>query len=328
MKERSPQFQFWHIALSMEMDYLLFLGSIRSRNFDLYVHSLDKLLTWVFAFDHYNYARWISVHQFDMEMLRKTNPLVCQEFHANGNFVVARTNNDFSSMALDQRRKQLNKDIKGDGGMAGLTEDEENFRHWAICSPEIARAVAEFEERTVLQQKQHGSFHHHEDSNSFQIRFAEHVNDLLTEFEQLGDSFMSDESNELIKLGTKDDVIKTVKTIKEAGKSQRKEFPERRRMKRGISLNDPIKKNKFPTFKSANTKGQSTSRKESDELRKHIRLFSQMYIPTQTRGWNMDELFSHETLSYPPVLSKNIEMRSGDKSQLVKCLDQLSNNQV
>ena len=47
MKERSPQFQFWHIALSMEMDYLLFLRSIRSRNFDLYVHSLDKRGFWL-----------------------------------------------------------------------------------------------------------------------------------------------------------------------------------------------------------------------------------------------------------------------------------------
>ena len=42
----------------------------------------------------------------------------------------------------------------------------------------------------------------------------------------------------------------------------------------------------------------------------------------------MDEFFSHETLSYPPALSKNTEMRLGDKSQLVKCLDQISNNQV
>ena len=195
----------------MEMNYLLFLRSIRLRNFDLYVHSLDKLLPWVFAFDHYNYARWISVHQFDMEMLHKKNPLVYQEFHAKGNFVVARTNDDFSSMALDQRHEQLNKDIKGDGGMVGLTEDEEKFRHWTICSPEIARAVVEFEEETVLQQRQHGSFHHHEDSNSFQIRFAKHVND-LTEFDQLGNPFMSDESNELMQLGTKDvmgdDVIK------------------------------------------------------------------------------------------------------------------------
>ena len=96
----------------------------------------------------------------------------------------------------------------------------------------------------MLQQKQHGSFHHHENSNSFQIRFAKHVNDLLIEFEQLGNPFMFNESNELIQLGSKDvmgdDVIKTVKKIEEAGKSQRKEFPERRLMKSEISLDDPI----------------------------------------------------------------------------------------
>ena len=144
----------------------------------------------------------------------------------------------------------------------------------------FSRAVAEFEEGTVLQQKQHGSFHHHKDSNSFQIQFAKHVNDLLIEFEQLGNPFMTDESNELIQLGAKDvmgdDVIKTVKAIEEAGKSQRKEFREPILMEREIGLDDPIRKNKFPTFKSANTKGQSISRKGSDELKKHIRLFSQM----------------------------------------------------
>ena len=77
------------------------------------------------------------------------------------------------------------------------------------------------------------------------MRFDKHVNDLLTEFEQLGNPFMFDESNELIQLGTKavmgDDVIKTVKTIEEADKSQSKEFLERGLMKREISLDDPIK---------------------------------------------------------------------------------------
>ena len=47
------------------------------------------------------------------------------------------------------------------------------------------------------------------------MRFDKHVNDLLTEFEQLDNPFMPDESNELIQLGTKDvmgdDVIKAVK---------------------------------------------------------------------------------------------------------------------
>ena len=163
MKKRNPQFQFWHIVLSMEMDYLLLLRSVKSSTFDLYVHFLDKFLPWVSAFDHYNYARWISVHQFDMEMIHKTNPLVYQEFHANGNFVVARTNNNFSSMVLDQRHEPLNKDIKGEGCMVGLTKDEEKFRHWTICSPEITKSITEFGEGTLLQQKQHGSFYHHKD---------------------------------------------------------------------------------------------------------------------------------------------------------------------
>ena len=53
-----------------------------------------------------------------------------------------------------------------------------------------------------------------------------------------------------------------------------------------------------------------------------------MYISTQTRSGNINEFFRHETLSNPPTLSKNTEMCSGDKSQLAKFLDQLSNNQV
>ena len=63
------------------------------------------------------------------------------------------------------------------------------------------------------------------------MRFDKHVNDLLTEFEQLGNPFMPDESNELIQLGTKDvmgdDVMKTVKQsrtlVNQNVKSSRKE---------------------------------------------------------------------------------------------------------
>ena len=56
-----PQFQYWSIALKMEMDYLLFLRAIRSCDFSLYLHALEKILPWTFVFGHYNYARWLSV---------------------------------------------------------------------------------------------------------------------------------------------------------------------------------------------------------------------------------------------------------------------------
>ena len=144
MEERSPQFQFWSLTLKIELDYLLFLRSIRSRNFELYVLSIAKILPWLFALDHYHYARWLSIHLHDMQRLEQTDPQIHHKFCMKGNFVVSRRKKSFSSMGIDQRHEQLNKNLKGDGGMIGLTEDEEKLRRWMICTPETARAVYEF----------------------------------------------------------------------------------------------------------------------------------------------------------------------------------------
>ena len=113
MEKENPQFLFWSIALKMEMDYLMFLRSIRSSNFRLYISSIARFLPWIFVFDHVHYARWLTIHHYDMEMLNETNPAIYEEFDTNRNFTVKRTQNRFSSMALDQRHEQLNKDVKG-----------------------------------------------------------------------------------------------------------------------------------------------------------------------------------------------------------------------
>ena len=47
-----------------------------------------------------------------MEMLKDTNLEVFQEFSVYGNSTVSRTKNRFSKMGLNQRHKQLNKDVK------------------------------------------------------------------------------------------------------------------------------------------------------------------------------------------------------------------------
>ena len=46
-----------------------------------------------------------------------------------------------------------------------------------------------------------------------------------------------------------------------------------------------------------------------------------MYIPTQIRGGDLEEIFSQETLQYPPSLSKWDEMRSGNEYDLVKHIE-------
>ena len=49
-------------------------------------------------------------------------------------------------------------------------------------------------------------------------------------------------------------------------------------------------------------------------------MIAQLYIATQVRGGDMDELFKHETRSSPPALSKNGEIRSGNKADLLHCM--------
>ena len=120
-----------------------------------------------------------------------------------------------------------------------------------------------------------------------------------------------------------DNLVSTVRNIEEIGRKQHAEFRETRIFRKSIRLDDPIKKNKLPTFKASNTKGRS-AKTESQELKMHVRLFSQTYISTKIRGRNMEEFFSHETLQYPPALARSGEMHSGNKSDLVKCIQPLS----
>ena len=117
------------------------------------------MIPWFLALDHFPYTRWLSVHVSDM-MLEITNPDVYQAFNEFGCLVVSRTKKPFSSMELYQRHEQHNKDVKGDGGLLGLTEDEEKLQRWMVCGPEVARAVAEFELSSILRKEETTDYRH------------------------------------------------------------------------------------------------------------------------------------------------------------------------
>ena len=59
MIEKSPTFQFWDLVMGIEKLVLTFVRAHRERNFDLYIWSLELLVGYFFALDHYNYSRWV-----------------------------------------------------------------------------------------------------------------------------------------------------------------------------------------------------------------------------------------------------------------------------
>ena len=73
----------------------------------MYVKSLKILCPWFFTLNHHLYARWASVHICDIETLEESGSDLIEEF-AQGNFVVTKSRNRFSAIALDQNHEQCN----------------------------------------------------------------------------------------------------------------------------------------------------------------------------------------------------------------------------
>ena len=72
------------------------------------------------------------------------HPEVYKEF-MKGEFTVQRSKRIFSKMSIDQAHEQLNAVAKGDGGVIGLTENEDFSRRWTVSFPEVCRILSEFE---------------------------------------------------------------------------------------------------------------------------------------------------------------------------------------
>ena len=104
---------------------MVFVRSIREGNFPLHVLSLMDLLKWFFALGHTSYARWLTVHVFNLISLPTTHPAVYQEM-LKGFFSFAKTKRPFSRMALDQVYEENYKIIKRLRGATGIlnTQDE------------------------------------------------------------------------------------------------------------------------------------------------------------------------------------------------------------
>ena len=116
---------------------LLFLKFQLDPNFYMNVESLGKMISLMFALDHFRYARWMIIHNKGFLGLQLTCPTIYAEFQ-KGNFVTQKTRHKFSSLASDQVHERLNAIIKGDGVIIGITESESPLNRWTVGGPELA----------------------------------------------------------------------------------------------------------------------------------------------------------------------------------------------
>ena len=59
-------------------------------------------------------------------------------------------------------------------------------------------------------------------------------------------------------------------------------------------------------------------------LKNDCSLFSRLYVASQIRYGNLDKFFQDENQAYPPSLSNMGKLRTGNKSDLMPCLENLA----
>ena len=228
----SPQFQFWHLVLDMELIIFILIRSFREGNFTLYHEALSGLISYFFANNNVNYARWLPVHLKDMMSLEQQHPEVAREFH-KGNVVVHKPRSEFSAIAIDQAHEQNNAVIKGDGGAVGLTEDPGALWRWMVAGPELSCLIAGYEAMSGVNDAAISS-KHHEQTLSAQRSFLEKTEGLHTVLKEMGNPFQEG-SADLLVLDTKNiadpALAELVGTHQQRGQEQFQSFMEGMGMK-------------------------------------------------------------------------------------------------
>ena len=60
-------FHSWKMLIQILIS--IFIQSERERDFSLHVQVLKSIMKYIFAFNHYNYGRWLTIHVDDMMKL-------------------------------------------------------------------------------------------------------------------------------------------------------------------------------------------------------------------------------------------------------------------
>ena len=72
--EENEMCHYWYIIIDLMLNLLIFVRSIKDGNFGRYVSFLQQVVKWCYASDHDHYARWVTVHLYDLANLRTTSP--------------------------------------------------------------------------------------------------------------------------------------------------------------------------------------------------------------------------------------------------------------
>ena len=101
---------------------LHFISCTRRSDWEGHLNTLEKMTSWLFAYDRVNYSRYVPVYLHEMRELEKTHSFAHENLHAGKFAIQQQVRFGFSTTASDQVIEQtVNTDSKSAGGIVGIT---------------------------------------------------------------------------------------------------------------------------------------------------------------------------------------------------------------
>ena len=189
-----------------------------------------------------------------------------------------------------------------------------------MAGPDIARVITEFEVGMLT--RKNAVFKRHVQSPSVQQRFVAHTKALVIAFQEAGNSFDED-SHEVVIIDTREvmpnNVARSIMGAVGEGKKQHANIVAHRLQSTAVAFHAPIKMTKIHL--PGNRHKNRNKSKHVDSTKEDMHLLRQLCMTLHVREGNSDCLFEVENAECQPSLSKHGVLRSGQKSDLLSCLE-------
>ena len=247
--ELKKQAKFISNVVSMIGNLLLYLRATRQRLWDLHLASQDSFVKYFFSLDLQNYARMMPVHLTHLYDLKEKDEETWNFLKQN--FTCEKTITRFTAIGVDHALEQVNKELKGLGGIRGMSDSQIN--KFCLITPTKRALISKFSHVFNLRHGKSGnstSTNHHEETKShrqFHRSSVKKYCEGLLEFVDLKDILHSDCCFNIMThsiLATDSDIV----NIGKIGEEMYDKFIEERNTRGEHDVWDTMTKRKLVTF--------------------------------------------------------------------------------
>ena len=161
-----PLYKQARMYMRQVMSLLNFMCSIKDPDIYMYLSSLENLCKYFFSYNRLDYALNISEYLARVDNTRTTDPKMWNMFQTGG-FALKANSIPFTGIGVDQGQEFLNKILKGEGGLRGITNRPAALLQFCLSASELARLALETEELIGFNPKSKRQYHHHLSSAKF-----------------------------------------------------------------------------------------------------------------------------------------------------------------